>query len=144
MGIISQPILPLINMVVPSIMLMIAIRKFRDTLNHGQLKFGTGFLLGFIICLGTGTVFGVFRYFEYTLFPELGEQLSMTSQQRLAESSLPQDRVELWSKAYRLAYTPAFRAISTVFSFIFWGSILSLILAAAFKRENSTTPINSN
>ena len=80
----------------------------------------------------------VFRFIEYSLIPAISADLLIETEDKLIDSSMPEDQIEVWSKIYSMAFTPSVRAFSTLFSMSFWGAILSLILAAIYKREGNS------
>jgi hypothetical protein len=144
LGIITQDFMQFINTAIAVTMVIIAIRHYRDRMNYGLLRFGEGFQIGLFIFLTAGIVFAVFRYIELTLVTDLGPSLQSQAERNLDTSSMSEEQLEFWNLTLKMAFTPGIRAFSTLFGMVFWGSILSLILARLYKRDANPMINNSN
>ncbi len=138
LGMLDHWLMGFINIALVVSMISIALRKYRDQINNGFLPFGKAFLTGLFICLISGAIWSVYRMIEYSLAPTIIEDILIQIEEKLLESSISEDQIESMMKIYSMLYTAPFLAISTfIFNMGFGGSILSLIMAAIFKREQN-------
>jgi len=135
----------LINTGIIVSMLIVALRRFREQNENGLLSFGNAFLIGLFVCLISGAIWSIYRLVEYSLDPNIIKELLLVIEEKLLESSMNEDQIESMMKLYTMFYTALFLAFSTfAINMGFGGAILSLILAAIFKREGNATLTNSN
>lgn len=138
MGLINKPTMSFINIAIVTSMIIIALRKYRDQIQNGMLSFGNGFVIGLLICVFSGAIWSLYRFIEYSIAPQLIDDLLLITEEKLLESSLEEDVIESMMNIYDVFYTPPFIAISTFFfNMVIGGSILSLILAGIFKKEGN-------
>ena len=138
LGILTKPIMGVINIALVVSMLIIALRKYRDQVNNGILPFGQAFLIGLFTCLISGAIWSAYRLIEYSLAPEIIEEILLVIEEKLLESSMDEDQIESLMKIYTMVYTAPVMAIATfVFNMGFGGAVLSLIMAAIFKKEDN-------
>jgi hypothetical protein len=145
LGILTQPIMSFINIAIVTSMLIIAIRKYRDQNLEGFISFGKAFLLGLITSLIAGAIWSFYRLIEYSLAPQIIDDMLVVIEEKLLETSIAEDQIESMMKLYSIIYTAPILAISTfLFNMGFGGAILNLILAAIFKREENPLLTDSN
>lgn len=145
LGILPKTIMGYINIAIVTSMVIISIRKYRDQFQNGFISFGNAFLIGLFICLISGAIWSLYRLIEYSLAPQIIEDLLLMIEEKLLESSMQEDQIESMMKLYGMIYTAPVLAISTfIFNMGIGGSILSLILAAILKREGNPLLNDSN
>ena len=94
LGIITKPIMGLINIALIVSMLIIAIRKFRDQVQNGLISFGNAFVIGLLTCLISGAIWSLYRFIEYSLSPGVIEEILLVIEEKLLESSMGEDQIE--------------------------------------------------
>ena len=145
LGLLTKPIMGIINIGIVTSMLIIAIRKYRDQLQDGFVSFGHAFLVGLFTSLIAGAIWAFYRILEYSMAPVIIEDILLMIEEKLLESSMDEDQIESMMKLYTMVYTAPVLAISTFFiNMGIGGAILSLILAAIYKRENNPLISNTN
>lgn len=113
----------------------IGVRKYRDEVLGGYIKYGKA--LGACVYLITvaSVLYGFFMYYLYKQHPELLENyittVSLTLQEVYANSPL----LENMESMVRTFTTPATIALAEIFNKIFTGFIFSLFLAGLIRRN---------
>ncbi len=116
----------------------ITVKRFRDGESEGVISFKKAFTTGFLTCLVIGIIGAVYTYFQVKyLSPNLLEEIIELSQERLLNRRASDSHVELQSAFMDKMITPAFVAFASVFSSLFWGSVMSLLVAALLKRDEN-------
>jgi len=140
LGIIVEPYMQLVNISIIVSMLIIALRKYRDQIQNGLLSFADGFKVSFFICLISGAIWAIYRLIEYSLVPELIDEMLIILEDAFMERHMPEDQIEAIMKLYEIGLTPPVLALTTlIFNMGFGGALLSLALASAFKKEIKNT-----
>ncbi len=138
LGLLDHWLMGFINIALVVSMISIALKKNRDQFNNGILPFGKAFLIGLFTCLISGAIWSIYRLIEYSLEPSIIENILLQIEEKLLESSISEDQIESMMKIYTMLYTAPFLALSTfIFNMGIGGSILSLIMAAIFKRDQN-------
>jgi hypothetical protein len=111
-------------------------KSYRDNVLDGVLPFGKAFGFGILVVLVSGVIGGIYGYLLYTVIdPDLiGKVMDMQSEQML-ERGLPEAQVEQAIEVTKRFITPGFMMISALVVNLLMGGILSLIVAAIFKKE---------
>lgn len=116
-----------------------AMINFRDKQNGGYLAYGQGVGLGFMTFFIAGIISATFSYVLYQFIdPGLVEQLVQKSLEEAVQKN-PQieSNLEMAEKSIRWFVNPPVLAIMLVVLSAIGGIIISLILAAIFKKEKS-------
>lgn len=138
LGLLNKPTMSFINIAIVTSMIIIALRKYRDQIQNGSLSFGNGFIIGLLICVFSGAIWSLYRYIEYSIAPQLIDDLLLIKEEMLLESKMDEDLIESMMKINTMYYSAPFIAISTFFfNMVLGGSILSLILAGIFKKDGN-------
>jgi hypothetical protein len=117
----------------------ISVKHHRDRLNDGFVTFGKAFGTSLLTCIFMGIVWAVYGYFLYKyLLPNLLDEQVALMQDMYLKFGLTEDTVEKLSKSV----TPFSIAFGYVTNSVIFGSLLSLIIAAFFKRNKN--PLISN
>lgn len=121
-----------------------AIRRYREQMWGGYMKFTVGFQVGFYISIVAGLLWSVYRYFQYKMNPSVVAEIIRTNQQNLEGSNLNSQTTQAMIEMTEQVTTPATLAFlnTFIFSMVVGGAILSLFLAFILKRENKATQIN--
>ena len=117
--------------------LIFAVRDRRDKELGGFITYGQAFSQGFLFTLLL-SVFGVITGYIMLNFiaPDMIEETLKMSEQKLIEKGLTDDQVKMGMDMTRRFMTPVWMMIWIFVGNIIMGLILSLIVAAIFKKED--------
>lgn len=109
---------------------------FRDKCNGGYISYGRSLGSGVIISLVVGVIMSIYTYLFFSFF-DPGEllKLAQVAEEKMLEKGLTDDQVDQAMSMTKMLMTPAFIAISGLFSMLLWGTIFSL-LASIFIKKN--------
>jgi hypothetical protein len=112
----------------------ISVKRYRDHESGGVLSFGRAYGTAMLTCVFTGILWSSYEYVLYKfLSPGMLETRIEEFQDIWLSKGLSEEVVEL----YTAMFTPFILAMSYLFSTAFWGAILSLPVAAIYKREKN-------
>ena len=120
--------------------LFLAQKEYKDKLG-GFLKFGEGFMTGFIYSVIAGVFLAIFTYFYLTfLSPQIFEQAMASQEAKMSAQNVSPEQAE---KAMEIArkYGTILGAVGILFLTPICGAIISLIGAAIFKRERTAEDV---
>ena len=116
--------------------LAIAMKSYRDNVLDGILPFGKAFGFGMLIVLVSALIGGIYGYLLYTVIdPDLVGKLMDFQAEKMLEQGLSEDQVEQALEVTKRFMNPVFIFISGVILNLLMGAVLSLIMAAIFKKE---------
>lgn len=137
LGITFSSFMPFVYIVFTELMLMITIKRYRDFILGGSIKFLDAFLTGLFVSLLAGLIWSVYRYFQYLLVPGILEEYRSQIISGVHESNYTEAQKEFYAQAYRTFISPGVMSFLRTFFFNMGvgGSILSLFLASILKRK---------
>ncbi len=116
--------------------LYIGIKKFRENEPSGAIKYSKALGVGVLICVFLGFIGAVFTYLQFRFIdPDLVGKILEMNEEKLLDKGLSEDMIEMQSQFMMKFMTPGMMAISSFISYIFMGTIFSLIIAAILKKE---------
>ncbi len=116
--------------------LAIAMKSYRDNVLDGILPFGKAFGFGVLIVLISAVVTGIYGYLLYTVIdPDLMGKVMDVQTEKMLERGLSEDQVEQALEVSKRFMKPAFMFITGLITSLLVGVVLSLIIAAIFKKE---------
>jgi zinc transporter ZupT len=116
--------------------LAIAMKSYRDNVLDGILPFGKAFGFGILIVLISAVISGIYGILLYTIIdPDLIGKAMDASAGRMLEQGLSEDQVEQALEISKRFMKPVFMFISGLVVNLLVGVVLSLIMAAIFKKE---------
>lgn len=117
--------------------LIFAVKDRRDKDLNGFMTFGEGFKTGFLFCIITGAIGVVFSIIMMKFIaPDMIEQILKKAETDMINQGLPDSQIQVAMEWTRKFTTPLGIAIWSIVASAFFGAILSLIVAAIFKRSN--------
>ncbi len=130
----NATILQILNYSALGLLLYYGTKVLRDKYQEGYITYGRALASGFLISLFAGIIvsFFVLIYLKW-LDPATMETIKMQSQKIMIEKGYPQEQIDMSLKYI----SPNIFAIGTIFSFAFWGFVLSLIGAFLLKRDRN-------
>lgn len=128
------------------VVLFFLVKSYRDNYLHGMITYGQALGAGVIICLYYAIVSAIFSYILFAIIdPGLVEKMIAMSEEASLKRGLTQEQVDLGMKITRKVMTPAFMSITGILANMFFGLIISLIVAAFVRKEGNPlvdTPAN--
>ena len=116
--------------------LYIGIKKFRENEPSEAIKYSKALGVGVLICVFLGFIGSVFTYLQFRFIdPDLVNKILEMSEEKLLDRGLSEDMIEMQSEFMMKFMSPGIMALSSFISYIFMGTVFSLILAAFLKKE---------
>jgi hypothetical protein len=116
--------------------LALAMKSYRDNVLDGILPFGKAFGFGMLIVLVSAIIGGIYGYLLYTVIdPDLMGKMADMQAEQMLERGLTEDQVEQALEVSKRFMTPVFIFISGFIVNVLMGTVLSLIIAAIFKKD---------
>jgi hypothetical protein len=119
----------------------ISVKHHRDRLNNGIITFGKAFGTSLLTCIFMGVVWAIYGYVKYKyFFPDLLKEELPVMQDMYLKLGYSEKMVENTSQYV----TPLTMAFGYILDSAIMGSLLSLIIAAFYKRNTNPLTSNSN
>lgn len=132
----KNTILGLLQWVILTGGLYYGIKTYRDQHSEGYITYGRSLGLGVLISVFVGVIIGIFTYLLYTAIdPELLEKTMRVAEEEMLKTGMSEEQVETATEMQRTFTSPTIMLFSSVFSFAFIGTIISLIISIFTKNE---------
>lgn len=116
--------------------LVFAVKDRRDKDLGGFISFGEAFKTGFLFCMITGVIGVVFSLIMLNFIaPEMIDEILKKAESDMINQGLPDAQIEVAMEWTRKFTSPVWMAVWSLLSTAFFGAILSLIVAAIFKKN---------
>jgi hypothetical protein len=137
LGLLFRPAMFNIFVLLITVSVYIAIRKFRETHLKGLINFGDAFITGLLVCGSAGLIWSIYRFFQYKFTPGLIEVVLNNYTLKFEESNIASADKEALLKMYKLFTTPLTIAIVNTFllSMVAGGSLISLLMSYVLQRK---------
>jgi len=120
------------------ILLVLGMRSFRDSIRDGVLPFGTAFGFGIVAIVVSGVIGTIYGYIMWTVIdPDIITKMMELQTEKMLERGLPEEAIEQAIGITSKFMKPGVMAAMGLGSSLFFGAILSLIVAAFMKRDES-------
>ena len=117
--------------------LVFAVKDRRDKDLGGFISFGEAFKTGFLFCIITGAVGAVFSVIMMNFIaPDMIGEILKKAENDMIAKGLPDEQIKIAMEWTRKFTTPLMIAIWSIVGSAVFGAILSLIVAAIFKKDN--------
>jgi hypothetical protein len=118
--------------------LFFLVKTYRDNFRHGIIAYGEALGAGIIIFLYYSIIMAIFTYILYAVIdPSLVDKSLAFAEEMLQKRGLPQASIDTGLAMQKKMMTPAFMAPMSILGNMFWGLIISLIVAAFVKKEGN-------
>jgi hypothetical protein len=105
---------------------------------HGMINYGQAVGAGVVICLYYAIIMAVFTYILYALIdPGLINKMLALSEEESLKRGLTQEQIDMTMKITKKIMTAPVLTIFSIFGNMFFGTILSLIVAAFVRKEGN-------
>ena len=130
----NATLLQILNYFALGALLYYGTKVLRDKHQGGYITYGRAVASGFLISLFAGIIvsFFVLIYLKW-IDPATMKRILEESQKIMVEKGYPEEQINMSLKFM----TPNIFAIGTIFSFSFWGLLLSLIGGVLLKKTKS-------
>ena len=130
--------LALIPFIIMIIVTYFGIKAYRDTFLGGFMSYGQVLGSGVLINFYASIVGGIFTILLYSVIdPDLTQKLLVMSQDKMLEKGYSEAQMEQASSVTKIFIKPVVMAAMGVFSSVFFGLLISLILGIFLKKEGS-------
>lgn len=110
---------------------------FRDKCSGGYISYGRSLGSGVLISLVTGIILAVYSYLNAAfLNPEIIEQMIRAAEENMMNQGLSDDQIDQAMGMTKMFMTPGYIAITSVFSMLLWGTLISLLTSIFIKKGN--------
>jgi hypothetical protein len=114
------------------------IKSYRNNFLGGYITYGQAVAAGVIICLISSIIGAIFTYILYTLIdPGLTAKQLAYTEELYSKRGLPQEAMDTALNMAKKFQKPAITAIISIVGGVFFGTIISLIVAIFVKKEGN-------
>jgi hypothetical protein len=132
----SWVILP--SLAISVVVLYLLLRSYRDTLNNGYITYGRAVGAGVVMNVYAALITAVYIYFLFGFIdPGLIDKQMLDAEEKLIARGMPESSIDAGLQMQAKFMKPWFMAISSIFSAVFFGLILSLIVSLFIKKEGN-------
>jgi hypothetical protein len=118
--------------------LAIAMKSYRDNVLDGNMPFGKAFGFGMLIIIVAALLGSIFAYLLYAVIdPGLSERMREFTTEKMLQRGVPEDQLDAILERTAKFQKPLPVAITGLITSILGGVVLSLIMAAIFKKEEA-------
>lgn len=120
-------------------------KTFRDTYSGGFIKYGRSVASGVLISFFASIICGFFMYIYYKFIDITALQKTFDLiEQKYIEQGMSDDMMQQSLDMVKRFMSPAFVAFSTLFTYTFVGTIMSLLVSIVLKKEDKSFESNFN
>ncbi len=119
--------------------IVLGTKYYRDQYANGIISYGRSLGSGVLISLFMSVLvaFYVFAFFKFMAPDEL-EKIYEQAEENMYNQGMSEEQIEMALQMTKKFTTPLTMAIGTIFSYTFWGTIFSLIIAAFVKKSGES------
>ena len=117
--------------------IFIGTKNYRDTELDGSISYGTSFYSGFLISFFASVLiaFAAFLYLKFVDSSLLVKVMEDAESNLMKSYNDDEEKVEKALEIMQVMNNPSAFALMLVLSYTFWGTLLSLVLAAIIKKQ---------
>jgi len=120
------------------IILYFLVKMYRDNYKYGLITYGQALGAGMIIFLYYSIIAAIFMYILYTVIdPNMVDKQMVLAEEELLKRGLPQDQIDISMNVQKKIMIPEVLAPLSIFGNMFYGLIISLIIAAFVRKEGN-------
>ncbi len=119
--------------------IFIGTKYYRDQYSNGIISYGRSVGSGVLISLFMSIVvaFYIFMFFKFIAPDELDKMIELQGKQ-LSDKGMSEEQIEMAIELAKRLTNPTTMALGTIFSYTFWGTTFSLIIAAFVKKSGKS------
>jgi hypothetical protein len=124
--------------IVQIFILYFLVRSYRDNYLYGYITFGKALGAGVVICLYYSVIMAIFSYILYKFIDTgLIDKMVAISEEAGLKKGFSQEQIDLGMKFTRKIMTPPVLAFFSLAGGVFFGTIMSLIVAIFVRKEGN-------
>jgi len=115
-------------------------KNYRDDYKDGALTYGEGFVFMLFITMVYSVIQSIYTYVFMTFIdPEMINQIMEKAEESLYNKDMSEEQIEQSLKMMSFMFKPWLISLMAVFGTMFWGTLLSLIMAIFTKKQAQPT-----
>jgi hypothetical protein len=127
-----------IFMVIQIALLFYLVKSYRDNYLHGMINYGQALGAGVVICLYYSIISAIFAYILLAVIdPGLPDKQLAMAEEMMLKRGMPQAQIDAGMAVQRKIMIPEVMAPVSILGNMFFGLILSLIIAAFVRKEGN-------
>ena len=127
------------GMVISLVVMIFGIRSFRDNVRDGILPFGTAFGFLMIIMIVSAIIGNIYAYLLWTVIdPDILTKMMDMQMEKMMDKGIPEEALDQAMKVTAKFMKPGVMLAMGTATQLFFGTIISLIIAAIFKKEDDS------
>lgn len=120
------------------VVLFLLLRAYRDHYNNGYISYGKAVGAGVVINVYAAIITAIYIYVLYAFIdPGLMEKTLAVAEGKMVEKGLPDEAIEKALEMQAKMMKPWFTALMGIVSSVFYGLILSLIVALFVQKKGN-------
>jgi hypothetical protein len=124
------------GLIITIVLLILGMRSFRDSVRDGIMPFGTAFSFGILAIVVSGIIGTIYAYLLFNVIdPDLITRIQEIQVEKMLDRGIPEEALDEVLPRMERFMQPGLLALMGLLSSLFMGAIISLILAAIFKRD---------
>jgi len=125
-----------LGIIITIVLLILGVRSFRDNVRGGVLPFGPAFQFGFVMIVVSSVIGIIYAYLLWTVIdPDIIGKMKDMQMDKMLEKGVPEEALDQAMAISGKFMTPLVMTIMGLFSGILMGTIVALIVAAIFKKN---------
>ena len=125
-----------LGILITIIVLILGVRSFRDNVRGGILPFGPAFQFGFVVILVSTVIGIIYAYLLWTVIdPDILGKMKDMQMEKMLEQGIPEEALDQAMAISGKFMTPLMMSIIGLFTGVLMGTIVALIIAAIFKKN---------
>lgn len=127
-----------VTMLIQLVVLFFLVKSYRDNFTHGYISYGQALGAGIIINIYNAIFMALFTYLLFTVIdPGLTAKKLAFVEEIMLKKGTPQASVDVVMKMQEKLSKPLISSVINIFSFIFIGTILSLITGIFVQKQGN-------
>ena len=125
-----------LGILITIVVLILGVRSYRDSVMEGVLPFGPAFKFGFIVIVVSSVIGIIYAYILWTVIdPDIISKMKDMQMEKMLEKGIPEEALDQAMAISGKFMTPIMMTIMSLFSGVLMGTIVALIVAAIFKKN---------
>jgi hypothetical protein len=127
-----------VTMLIQLVVLFFLLKSYRDTVLNGYISYGKALGAGIVINIYNALIMALFTYLLYSIIdPGLTVKKLAFIEEMMLKKGTPQAGIDAIMKMQEKLNRPFMSAIINIFSFMLFGTIISLITGIFVKKEGN-------
>lgn len=130
-------LISLIGLIVPVLCIFLAVKEYKTEVGGGYIKFADVFKNGLVVCLVGGIIYSAYSliYMKY-IDPTFMDFIQEKQIAKMQDMGMEEEQIEKAMQRSASMQSPFWMFTFTLLGSLFFGAIISLIMAAIMKKPN--------